>query len=91
MTLKHYKISISGKVQGVFFRQGTKAVADQLGLSGWVKNEKDGSVSIAVQGDAWLIENFLDWCKEGPDRAVVEDVKIEEGALEELQNFIVKK
>jgi acylphosphatase len=91
MTLKHYKISISGKVQGVFFRQGTKAVADQLGLSGWVKNEKDGSVSIAVQGDAWLIENFLDWCKEGPDRAVVEDVKIEEGGLEELQNFIVKK
>ena len=45
------KIKVFGKVQGVFYRATTKSVADDLRLTGWVRNEADGSVSIIAQGD----------------------------------------
>lgn len=89
--MKHLKIRVHGKVQGVYFRQSTKAVADQLGVKGWVQNESDGSVYIEVEGDDWLLENFLEWCQEGPDRAVVQLIEKEEGEIQGFQNFIVKK
>lgn len=89
--MKHYNITVKGKVQGVFFRQGTKAVADQLGVKGWVRNEQDGSVYIEVEGDEWLLENFLEWCAEGPDRAEVISVEKVEAELLGFENFIVKK
>ena len=44
--MKHINIKVTGKVQGVFFRAGAKAVADQLGVKGWVKNLNDGSVKL---------------------------------------------
>lgn len=89
--MQHLKIRVHGKVQGVYFRQGTKAVADQLGVRGWVRNESDGSVYMEVEGDDWLLENFLDWCAEGPERAEVQLVEKEEGEIQGFQNFIVKK
>jgi acylphosphatase len=48
--MKHINIKITGKVQGVFFRASTKAVADQIGVKGFVKNEKDGSVYVEAEG-----------------------------------------
>lgn len=89
--MQHLKIRVHGKVQGVYFRQGTKAVADQLGVRGWVRNESDGSVYMEVEADDWLLENFLDWCAEGPERAEVQLVEKEEGEIQGFQNFIVKK
>ncbi len=88
---KHYNIKVFGRVQGVYFRQGTKAVADQLGIVGWVRNEEDGSVYIEAEGDEFSMDSFLDWCNEGPDRAIVEKVEKEEAALQNFTNFIVKK
>jgi acylphosphatase len=49
--MKHWNIKVTGKVQGVFFRASTKAVADQLGVKGFVKNLSDGSVYIEAAGD----------------------------------------
>ncbi len=89
--MKHYNIKVRGKVQGVFFREGTKAVADQLGVKGLIRNETDGSVYIEVEGEDWLLENFLEWCSEGPDRAQVESVEKEESEIVGFDNFIVKK
>ena len=90
--MKHINITIRGKVQGVFFRASTKAVADQLGVKGLVRNEKDGSVYIEAEGDAFSLESFLEWCHEGPQKAEVEKVETAEGELKNYRNFeVVKK
>ena len=90
--MKHINIIVIGKVQGVFFRASTKAVADQMGVRGLVKNEKDGSVYIEAEADKTTLEMFLDWCKEGPDKAKVENVEVVDGELKNYRNFeVVKK
>jgi acylphosphatase len=89
--MQHINIIIRGKVQGVFFRHGTKAVADQLGVRGFVRNEEDGTVYIEAEADEWILDNFLDWCNEGPDRAEVEAVEKMEAELQGFNNFIIKK
>ena len=90
--MKHINIKITGKVQGVFFRVSTKAVADQMGVKGLIKNEKDGTVYVEAEADAATLELFIDWCKEGPDKAKVENVTIEDGEPKNYRNFeVVKK
>jgi len=90
--MKHINIKVTGKVQGVFFRASTKAVADQMGVKGFVKNEKDGSVYVEAEGEATILEMFVDWCKEGPEKAKVEQVEITDGEIKDYRNFeVVKK
>ena len=90
--MKHINIKVTGKVQGVFFRASTKAVADQMGVKGLVKNEKDGSVYIEAEADATILEMFIEWCNEGPDKANVENVTVVDGELKNYRNFeVVKK
>lgn len=90
--MKNINIKVTGKVQGVFFRMSTKAVADQMGIKGFVKNEKDGSVYIEAEGDEITLSMFLDWCKEGPDKSVVENIVVEDGELKNYRNFeVIKK
>ncbi|WP_316817919.1 acylphosphatase [Pedobacter nyackensis] len=92
MKVRHIKIKVSGKVQGVSFRAVTKVVADQMGVRGMIRNEKDGSVYIEAEGDDTLLEVFVDWCNEGTDRAKVENVEVTPGELKNYQNFeIIKK
>ena len=89
--MKTIQIIISGRVQGVFFRASTKAVADQIGIKGFVKNVKDGTVLIEAEGDDALMEHFIDWCKFGPDDARVDDISINEIELKNYRNFDVLK
>lgn len=89
--MKHLNIKVHGKVQGVYFRDSTKMVADQLGVRGWIRNESDGSVYIEAEGDEWILDNFLDWCEEGPERADVQLVEKAESEIQNFQNFIIKK
>ena len=90
--IKHLNITIKGKVQGVFYRASTKAVADQLGVKGNIKNEPNGDVTIEAEGDAMSLEMFLEWCHEGPQGAEVNLVETNEGELKNYRNFdIVKK
>lgn len=92
MEIKHIKIKISGKVQGVSFRAITKVVADQMGIRGMVRNEADGTVYMEAEGDDTLLEVFMEWCNEGPDRAKIENVEVTEGELKNYRNFeIIKK
>ena len=89
---KHLDITVKGKVQGVFYRASTKAVADQLGIKGYVTNEPNGNVFIAAEGDDVSLEMFMDWCNEGPEDAVVTSVESNEGELKNYRNFeVVKK
>ena len=87
--MKHLNITVHGKVQGVFFRASTKAVADQLGIKGMVKNQSDGTVYMEAEGDEFALESFLEWCDEGPEKAEVEKVEIKEGELKNFRNFEV--
>jgi acylphosphatase len=89
--MKHLIITIKGKVQGVFYRAATKAVADQLGVKGFVKNEPNGDVSIVAEGDRLSLEMFLEWCYEGPEHAEVTSVESIEGELKNYRNFEVVK
>lgn len=90
--MKHWKITVKGKVQGVYFRLTTKAVADQLGVKGFVINEPDGSVYIEAEGDEFGLKSLVEYCEEGPDRAEVESVVYEERAdLEGYKDFVVLK
>jgi acylphosphatase len=92
METKHIDIKITGKVQGVSFRATTKAVADQMGIRGMVRNEKDGSLYLEAEGDDTLLEVFVEWCNEGPDRAKIENVEVTPGEVKNYRNFeIIKK
>ena len=72
-----YRMFISGKVQGVWYRASAKDKALSLCLKGKVWNEKNGDVGAIVQGDAEKVEEFVTWCKEGPPLAKVNEVKVE--------------
>jgi acylphosphatase len=76
--MKRYIIRLSGKVQGVFFRDSSKKTADRLGLTGIVCNEPDGSLYAEVEGTKDSLEAFAAWCKKGPPRAHVVTYVIEE-------------
>ena len=89
--IKHLNITVTGKVQGVFYRASTKAVADQLGVKGYISNEANGDVFIEAEGDKVSLEMFLDWCNEGPERADVTSVASHEGELKNYRNFEVAK
>lgn len=84
------KLTITGHVQGVFFRANGKEKAQELGLTGWIKNDSEGSVSACVQGLEKPVQTFIDWCQEGPPSAQVESINIEktEGKPEKsFENF----
>ena len=69
-------VFISGKVQGVFFRSGTRDMAKNLGLFGWIRNLADGRVEAVFEGKKDAIEKMLEWCKIGPEYARVMDVEV---------------
>jgi len=69
-------VLVSGKVQGVFVRSSTKKKADELHLTGWVRNLDDGRVEAVFEGDQDKIEKIVEWCRKGSSYAVVNDIQI---------------
>jgi acylphosphatase len=67
---------IKGKVQGVFYRATAKDVAEELQLTGWIKNTKEGNVEALATGSDQQLQQFINWCKQGPSKAMVTDVEI---------------
>lgn len=81
-------IFVSGKVQGVFFRETTQKKAKKLGLSGWVKNLKDGRVEAVFEGDKDKVEKMVKWAKKGPFFAQVKGFEASFELIgEECQSF----
>lgn len=68
-------LRIRGKVQGVYYRESMKQEAKRLGVTGWVRNRKDGSVEALVQGEEGLVSDILEWCRKGPPSARVDKVE----------------
>lgn len=69
-------IRVTGRVQGVSFRMRTEQEAQRLGLSGWVRNEPDGSVAVHVEGEPAAVESLIAWCHDGPAYARVDGVEV---------------
>jgi acylphosphatase len=88
--LERAHVLVSGQVQGVFFRDSTRQKAEELGLAGWVKNVPDGQVEALFEGPSESVREMVDWCKEGPQRASVENVDVDfESAGGDLETFEV--
>ena len=80
-------IIVHGRVQGVWFRAGTKEKADELGLLGWVKNRTEGTVEIHAEGEKLLLEKFIKWCRMGTPAADVISIDIDEVMVQECKSF----
>lgn len=85
------RVVVHGRVQGVGFRDATVQAAFELGVAGWVRNRRDGSVEAFVQGDAGAVERFVEWCRRGPPLARVTDLSASDGDLDPaLREFAMR-
>lgn len=89
--MKAVKITVTGKVQGVFYRASAKDAADQLKIGGFAQNQPDGSVYIEGEGDEENLNSFIAWCKHGPPRASVSNVVVEEVEIKNFQRFEIRR
>lgn len=74
--MKRVAVRVTGRVQGVFFRDSTRDEARRRGLTGWVTNERDGSVSVEVQGSGEQVDEVVAWLRQGPPGAQVVNVTV---------------
>ena len=84
-------LTISGDVQGVFFRAHTQEQAEEFGVKGWVANEADGTVSVVAEGSENKINDLVDWCHGGPSTAQVKKVDVTKAPYtEEFEDFHIR-
>jgi len=81
---------VSGKVQGVFFRQSTETEATRLDLDGWVRNLADGRVEVLVEGEEEAVRELATWLETGPKKAKVTAVELQEHPLQGIAGFVVR-
>lgn len=67
------RVTVDGRVQGVYFRESTRRMATASGLAGWVRNLPDGRVEAVFEGDPVAVASAVEWMRSGPERAVVTD------------------
>lgn len=90
--LQTISIIVEGLVQGVYYRQSTKAKAIESGITGEIKNKTDGTVHIIATGTETQLEQLIEWCNKGPDSAIVTNVKVAKIPLQIFIDFnIVRK
>ncbi|MCW5909243.1 MAG: acylphosphatase [Chitinophagales bacterium] len=89
--MKHFNITVRGKVQGVYYRASAKQMADLLGVKGFVCNQPDGIVYIEAEADEELLIKFVQWCHHGPAKAEVETVSVTDGAVQGFASFEINR
>lgn len=87
--IKHIRIKVSGKVQGVYYRASTAAKAQELGLKGFVRNEPDGSVYIEAEEP--ILSQLVSWCKQGPPAARVVECVVQQGDVQNFREFSIQR
>lgn len=91
MTTVNAIVRISGRVQGVWFRQSTKDKAVALGVTGWCRNCSDGTVEALFQGEKKAVQDMIDWCHVGPKMARVDRVDVEwPDAVDKFNSFEIR-
>ena len=81
------RVTITGHVQGVFFRASLRDRARSEGVAGWAANRSDGAVEAVLEGEPEAVERVLAFAREGPRGAEVADVQVQEGEPEGLEGF----
>lgn len=82
---------VSGLVQGVFFRDNTRLKAEELGVTGWVRNLSDGRVEIMAEGEKEKVEELVEWVKKGSSAARVDNLDVEwQEYVEEFASFEIR-
>ena len=82
---------ITGRVQGVWFRAETKRAADAHGVTGWVRNKRDGAVEAVFEGPKEAVDATLSWCRQGPPLAKVTNIDVRwEDTTAEFNTFEVR-
>ncbi|MCY1562716.1 Acylphosphatase [compost metagenome] len=81
---------VSGRVQGVSFRQNTAEQAERLDLDGWVCNLADGRVEVLFEGEEGAVRALAEWLAKGPRNAKVSALELEEQALQGIAGFVVR-
>ena len=88
--MKCVHLIVSGRVQGVFFRANVRNKANELGLKGYAKNLPDGNVEVVAEGNESKLEEFIEFIKNGPGIAKVENIKIKHKEPENFKNFEIR-
>jgi acylphosphatase len=83
-------VVVHGRVQGVFFRDSLRERAQSRRVAGWVTNRSDGAVEAVFEGDADAVESLVEYCREGPRSASVEDVEVFDEEPEGLSGFEIR-
>ncbi|HET9650263.1 MAG TPA: acylphosphatase [Microlunatus sp.] len=84
------RIVVTGRVQGVFFRDSCRRVAQRLGVHGWVRNRPDGAVEAVLEGDPTAVDALIDWARSGPEHAYVTGLRILEEEPEGIGRFEIR-
>jgi acylphosphatase len=84
------RVVVHGSVQGVFFRDTTRRLAEQQGVSGWVRNNRDGTVEAVFEGDDDAVEHLVAFAHEGPRGAHVERVEVFDEEPEGARGFAIR-
>lgn len=87
--IKHLNIKVYGLVQGIFYRATAREEAEKFNITGFARNEPDGSVYIEAEGEEGNLDKFIQWCHIGPNLARVEKVEVTEDSLENFSRFEV--
>jgi len=74
--MKKVRVTVAGRVQGVWFRASTRDKAVELGVNGYVRNLPDGNVEFVAVGDDEKVAALIEWAKDGPQLAIVDEVKV---------------
>ena len=88
--MKCVHLIVTGRVQGVFFRDNTRRKALELGICGYAKNLEDENVEVVAQGDELKIKELIDFIKKGPGISKVTDMKIKHRELENFKGFEIR-
>jgi acylphosphatase len=84
------RVVVTGRVQGVFFRDSTRREAESVEVAGWIANRDDGAVEAVFEGDVDAVEGMVEYCRRGPGRAEVNEVDVRQEEPEGLAGFEVR-
>ena len=84
------RVVVHGRVQGVFFRDSVRRLAEREGVGGWARNARDGTVEAVFEGEPAAVERLVDFCRLGPPHASVERIEVADEAPEGLHGFAIR-
>ena len=85
------RVLIKGKVQGVYYRASAKEMAEETGVTGWVRNTEEGDVEALASGTAEQLQKFIDWCRIGPSHARVTNVIVNQEEEQVFEKFRITR